>query len=86
MLCSTGWPQETVSVSLNHSWPSQIKVGLGVLDTGGGPAHGKCGFSTKAAGSSELNPVVNYAPCSERSTRYILMVAIPSIDPLLTQK
>lgn len=49
-----------------------------------GPAHGKCGLSTNAAGSSELNPVVDYAPCSERSTRYILMAAIPGIEPLLT--
>lgn len=49
-----------------------------------GPAHGKCGLSTNAAGSSELNPVVTYAPGSERSTRYILMAAMPGIDPLLT--
>lgn len=30
-----GRPQEAVGESLNHSWPSQIEVGLGVLDTGG---------------------------------------------------
>lgn len=48
-----------------------------------GPAHGKCGLSTNATGSSELNLMVSYAPCSERSTRYILMAAIPGIDPLL---